>query len=80
MFGISFWKILLLVVAIVAVWRGFRWFERMQANKQREAARAKPQDNPQVGAQDMVACRTCGAYVVSGSARACGRNDCPYPR
>lgn len=80
MFGISFWKILLLVVTIVAVWRGFRWFERMQAEKQRVAARTPPRDNPPVSAHDTVACRVCGTYVVSGSARSCGRQDCPYPR
>jgi uncharacterized protein len=30
------------------------------------------------GAQDMVECEACKAYVPSKGARNCGRPDCPY--
>jgi uncharacterized protein len=31
------------------------------------------------GAEDMVACRTCGTYVLASAARNCGKAQCPYP-
>jgi len=31
-----------------------------------------------MGAEDMIACRVCGAYVPARGARSCGRADCPY--
>ena len=81
MFGVSFWKIVLLVAVSGAIWSGFRWFERAQADKARIAARqARPDRARDPGAQDLVACRICGAFVAEGAARACGRSDCPYPR
>jgi hypothetical protein len=30
-------------------------------------------------AEDMVECRTCGAFVASSRRVACGRKDCPFP-
>jgi len=78
MFGVSFWKVVLLVAVVAAVWCGFRWFERAQSEKARIAAQGR---RPRGGAtEDLVACRACGAFVAVGAARACGRPDCPYPR
>ena len=31
------------------------------------------------GAEDMVECSACGAFVAGKGARSCGRADCPYP-
>src|SRR5262249_12188275 len=39
MFGISFWKVVLLAAVVSAVWFGFRWFERAQNERQRIADR-----------------------------------------
>ena len=78
MFGVSFWKIVLLVAVVVAVWSGFRWFERAQKEKARIAAR--PARSREPGTQDLVACRVCGAFVDETAARSCGRAGCPYPR
>ncbi len=88
MFGISFWKIALLVAVIAAVYYGFRWFERAQKEKERIADRRAPGGgDPRAGARapdpatthDLVACRVCGAFVAEG-ARACSRPNCPLPR
>lgn len=80
MFGISFWKVVVLVAVIAVVWFGFRWFQRWQAES---LARAKDADSRsrtgrEIQAETMVACRVCGAYVVA-KARSCGRRGCPYP-
>jgi uncharacterized protein len=88
MFGISFAKILVLVAVIALIWFGFRWFERWQ--KESRAAAEKdarlaggsspsPRGAP-APAEEMTACRVCGTYVAAGSARACGRPNCPFPR
>jgi hypothetical protein len=88
MFGISFPKILVLVGLIALIWFGFRWFERWQkesrtAAEKREArlggGTAAPR-SASVQAEEMTACRVCGTYVAAGSARACGRANCPFPR
>ncbi len=31
------------------------------------------------GAEEMVECDACGAFVASRGARSCGRDECPYP-
>ncbi len=31
------------------------------------------------GAEDMVECGTCGAFVTARGGRSCGRDECPYP-
>ncbi|MGB0672183.1 MAG: hypothetical protein ACPGNT_11865 [Rhodospirillales bacterium] len=87
MFGFSLTKILFTVLAIAAVWYGFKWFNRMQDQRRQTeavgASRGKP--SPASGGpakpsvEDMVKCKACGDYVAAGSARNCGRPDCPYP-
>jgi hypothetical protein len=94
MFGISFWKVVLLVAVISAVWFGFRLFERAQHDKERIADRrggggaggrasggrgAGGRARADVTTHDLVACRVCGAFVAEG-ARACNRPNCPLPR
>ena len=89
MFGISFPKIIVLVAVIAIIWFGFRWFERWQKEKsgtsERGAQRlggqgpASPR-RPAAAAEEMTACRVCGTYVAAGTARHCGRPNCPFPR
>ena len=86
MFGLSLTKILLTLFVIVAVWYGWRAFNRYQALR---AARAREGEMPKQGgrangqarveAEDMVECRTCGAFVAASRRVACGRRDCPFP-
>ena len=66
----SFFKILLLVLAAGAVWYGYRkWI-----------APPKVKPKPPVLVEDMKPCPVCGAYVAMDKARHCGRADCPFPR
>ena len=69
-------KYLLLILVIAGVWYGFRY-----VNKKKAAAPpvTPPPAQPQVKAEDMTACRVCGAYVAEATVKSCGRNDCPYP-
>jgi hypothetical protein len=85
MFGLSFGKVIVLVAVIAVIWFGFRWFQRWekeQAARNAAAPRAPDRngDARQLAAEDMVACRVCGAYVAPGSATSCGKSGCPYPR
>jgi uncharacterized protein len=88
MFGLSFAKVLVLAIVISVVWFGFRWFQRWEkeqaARNATGAPRARDQsrgggDARQLGAEDMVACNVCGAYVAPRSATSCGKANCPYP-
>ncbi len=86
MFGLSLTKILLTIFVIVAVWYGFRAFNRYQAlraAREREMpkrnSRAPSGGSARVQAEDMIECRTCGAFVAASRQVACGRKDCPFP-
>ncbi len=69
-------KILLMILLGFVVWYAIRWFDRLppRAVRQRDA----PAPQPQAAIEDLVACRSCGAYVVA-SARGCGKTGCPQP-
>lgn len=49
----------------------------------RASNNARPSGGPRgeatVEAEDMVECRTCGAFIAASRRVACGRKDCPYP-
>ena len=93
MFGLSLTKILLTLFVIVAVWYGWRAFNRYQAlraAREREMPKQGGRANGQArdsrgGArvardtEDMIECRTCGAFVAASRLVACGRKDCPFP-
>jgi uncharacterized protein len=76
MLGISFSKILLLVLVVAAVWFGFKYLARGDTPP-KERVRAKPGDGgDSVAVEDMVRCAVCGAYQARGTGR-CERADCP---
>lgn len=87
MFGIIHpQKLLFTILVVVAAWLAWRWYSR-QAKVRDVAARPSPGNARTAqgaaatpGAEDMVACKTCGDYVSAKRAVACGRADCPYPR
>lgn len=75
-------KILFLGLIIVAVLYGFKWFARMQEQrnarpKDKEKTTTSSRDSVKDGVEDTSQCSTCGAYVTSG-ARNCGRDNCPF--
>lgn len=91
MFGFSLTKLLFTIAAVVIVWQGFKWFNRMQdnravdaANRPRRAEQKPSSQAPRGGAntgeaEEMVKCSVCDTYVSSASAVNCGKANCPYP-
>ena len=73
MFGFSFNKLLFTVLLIVAVWRGFRFFEKLRIQRQASQAaapkqRAKAEARPRAkGEVDLAACPKCGTFGPRGS-------------
>lgn len=79
--GVS--KLLVLILIIGAVWYGFKLFARRGQNfggRQRSgrigSGRPETSEKP---AQDMESCAICGTFVPNAAAKACGRDNCPYP-
>jgi hypothetical protein len=67
MLGLSFGKILLIVLVIVVAWRGLRIYHQLQARlADREAAR-EPSRRPTPRATDLVECPRCGMFVPNGT-------------
>ncbi len=86
MFGFSLTKLLFTIAIVLIVWYGFKMVGRLDAERKQRvkaAARKTPKSRRSEAAsndtEDMVACPSCGTYVSVGGARACGRDDCPYP-
>ena len=82
-----FAKFLLTVLAIAAVWLGFKYYARFVAGPARRRAmqRQHPamsehrQDQAPAGpVEDMTPCAVCGAYIPARGAARCGRHDCPF--
>ncbi|MEQ8666336.1 MAG: hypothetical protein RIC16_11495 [Rhodospirillales bacterium] len=89
MFGFSISKLLFTIVAIAAIWYGFKFIKRVQDREddsvsQRRrpgvgSANRTPADRDDDDVETMIECRTCGSFVAASGARSCGREDCPYP-
>ena len=77
MFGISFWKVVVLVIVISVVWFGYRWFQRWEKEREIEAERRAKSSGRAIAAEELVACRVCGAYVPERGARPCEKPNCP---
>ncbi len=79
MFGLSLAKILLIAAVIAAVWYGYRWWQRVQRVTRDEETMLARERARAASGEDMVKCPACETYLSPKSARACGRNECPYP-
>ena len=91
MFGFSITKLLFTIAAVVIVWQGFKWFNRMQENRDvqpkaqsrraqaRSASPGTASKGASVEAEEMVKCPVCETYVSTSSAVNCGKDACPYP-
>ena len=72
----AFPKLIVIILIIVAAWMSYRWLNGLT----RELPRRRPASpGTAIDAEDLVACRICGAYIATG-APSCGRSDCPRPR
>ena len=86
MLGLSIGKILLTAAVIAAVFYGWKWLGRVQAQRPAVKKSAKKRSGGNVSAPppasdavDMVQCPICGDFVSANGTRNCGRDDCPYP-
>jgi uncharacterized protein len=83
MLGLSFGKLLVLALLILAIWYGFKYAGRVEQVRQ-AVKRARTSAGQQRGggqrlqAEDMVKCRACGTYVAAHGVGKCGRPDCPW--
>jgi len=81
-------KLIVLAIVVAAVWYGFRFLGRLQAQRKAEAklreqgggkpaqkAGAKSGEARSAGSdiEDLVACPSCGSYVRAGGTCSCGR-------
>ncbi|CAA7613716.1 hypothetical protein [Magnetospirillum sp. SS-4] len=75
-----FGKFLLTVAVIAIIWFGFRHLTRVAELKRRQPP--PPPEPAQavfgIEAETLVECRACGTWQPAGSAKSCGRSDCPY--
>ena len=71
-------KIVLIILAIIAVWYAFRWLSRGPPSIMRRWQQSPPRPQSPPAVEELVACRLCGAYVAAG-ARGCGKAGCPLP-
>ena len=76
-------KLLALILIIGAVWYGFKLFARRSQNlggRQHSARIGSGQpEKSEKPIQDMESCTVCGTFVPNAAAKACGRDNCPYP-
>ena len=69
-------KLILLVLAIFVVWKGFGIYKKMEAARRELLKRQAAERNTPITA-DAVECSLCGTYFATKPV-ACGRADCPY--
>src|SRR5215831_14233293 len=79
-FGISFAKLIVLVVVFAAAWYGIRYLQMRSEAPRRSVRRDAPEPPPAAGprpggapaaTEDLVKCPVCATYVTRG-ARSCG--------
>lgn len=76
---ISLPKLVLILILILAVWYVSRALNRGAAALERRRRQGTVRPRGAGATEDLVPCRTCGAYV-SPEAQNCGRPACPQPR
>jgi hypothetical protein len=75
MFGISLGKILLTILIIVIVWKGFAFVTRIAREREKAVAqrRRRPARRRAGDAVELVRCRRCGAYFDPAEGCRCGQ-------
>lgn len=79
MFGLpSLGKLLVLVLAVLAVWYGFKLYGRLESARQEQLRKSGRRTQARTPAQvDTIECPRCGTYVPAGVRADCERKDCP---
>ena len=73
MFGFSIMKVLFTIAIILVVWQGFKWLKRREtvAAAHDKKSLNRESTSTQDGAEEMVPCPDCGAYIAKGSDHRC---------
>ncbi|MBI2256725.1 MAG: hypothetical protein HYU58_19035 [Proteobacteria bacterium] len=79
MFGLpTFPKLLIIAAIIAAVWyfmrRGQVARREQESGREQSGSAAKPGARPQKPIEDMVQCKSCGAYFPAKSSCSCGHS------
>ena len=77
MLGLSLPKILILALIVAIIWYWSKGL-RSDARSNRDDRQGEGGGGNRPDTETLVACPVCKAYVVEGSAKSCGRPDCPY--
>jgi hypothetical protein len=72
-------ELFLILIVVFAAWHVVKMFNRANSPPPRAPRPRMHHGQPVIEAEDLVACKACGAYIPS-SARHCGRTNCPQPR
>jgi hypothetical protein len=73
-FGLTLTKVLLIILVIVAVWRGFAMVSKLQRARQaRTVGRRSSGDGRRVGTIELVECPRCGSYFDPKEGCRCAR-------
>ncbi|MGH6989524.1 MAG: hypothetical protein ACREFD_02560 [Stellaceae bacterium] len=85
-------ELLFILFVLAVLWYGVKFMARVgevrqalrRAARQAAAANAAQMQNQRaqsaIPTENLVKCRTCGAFVPANSATSCGRDDCPWGR
>lgn len=76
MFGLSLGKILLTILIIVIVWKGFAFVSRLAREREKvlaQRAGRRPARRRGGDAVELVRCRRCGAYFDPSEGCRCGQ-------
>ena len=73
-------ELFVILVVVFAAWHVVKMFNRATTQvPPRQQRPSQPEGQKIIEAEDLVACKGCGAYIAA-SARHCGRAECPQPR
>lgn len=78
-------KLFFTILAVAAVWLGFKYYSRFiagparrRAMERRDAPAEAPARTAAGAVEDMTQCAVCGSYVPARGTPRCGRPDCPF--
>ncbi|WP_207477653.1 hypothetical protein [Arenibaculum pallidiluteum] len=70
-------KWIFLALVVLALWYGYRWYERTKRIRAEERGRVRAGAAPASRtSEDMRQCPACGVYIAADAAP-CARPDCP---